>query len=110
MTAGATQYERNQAVDNYQQRLTGVLPPAQNVPAQSNPQSIPQANPVYNPTNPTPNPPAATAKNTDTEKTARLLSIKATALEMMDRIISLSNNYDFYDLGAVNDRNNGGAR
>ncbi|MDR1468936.1 MAG: tetratricopeptide repeat protein [Spirochaetaceae bacterium] len=38
-------------------------------------------------------------RNYDAETLARLLSIKTTALEMMDRLVSLSNNYEIIDGG-----------
>jgi tetratricopeptide (TPR) repeat protein len=87
-----TQNERDSAYENYQRQLGTIL--GSGWTDQGNtPQELAGTGRLLS------SPGGARGQNYDPATLARLLSIKTTALEMMDRLVSLSNNYEIIDGG-----------
>jgi tetratricopeptide (TPR) repeat protein len=94
---GATpqiQMQRDNAYENYQQQLGTILGSGRTTEPESPPrESVGSGRLLVAPGM------QGREGNYDPNTLARLLSIKTTALEMMDRLVSLSNNYEIIDGG-----------
>jgi tetratricopeptide (TPR) repeat protein len=88
-----TQSQRDSAYENYQQQLGTVLGSGWIADSANAPQETVGGGRLLVA------PGQSRGQNYDPATLARLLSIKTTALEMMDRLVSLSNNYEIIDGG-----------
>jgi hypothetical protein len=92
-----TQSQRDTAYENYQQQLGTILGSGW-VADQANPapqESVGSGRLIIAPGAQG----QSRGQNYDPATLSRLLTIKTTALEMMDRLVSLSNNYEIIDGG-----------
>jgi tetratricopeptide (TPR) repeat protein len=88
-----TQTQRDNAYENYQQQLGTILGSGYITDPANAPEATAGSGRLLVA------PGVARGGNYDPETLARLLSIKTIALEMMDRLVSLSNNYEIIDGG-----------
>ncbi|MDR1095724.1 MAG: tetratricopeptide repeat protein [Spirochaetaceae bacterium] len=100
-----TQRQRESAYENYQQQLGTILDSGQVSGTDNTPESAGSGRLLVAPGV------SRRGPNYDPDTLARLLSIKTTALEMMERLVSFSNNYEIIDGGmgiSVSPANGGG--
>ncbi|MDR1232046.1 MAG: tetratricopeptide repeat protein [Spirochaetaceae bacterium] len=88
-----TQNQRDSAYQNYQQQLGTILGSGTVIGADSTPESVGSGRLLVAPGV------TRRGQNYDPATLSRLLSIKTTALEMMERLVSFSNNYEIIDGG-----------